>query len=149
CTTTSGPLIPAQEGVTIPPTPTTPQPQMPPSGGAGVTEYPPRNGSTGLPFERNYPQTDTAPKTDGSSYRQLPPKGTTPLRQTLPAPPNPKVKLNQIASIPGGQIEGQVVRSDNSPWAGARVMFVCVDRHEPRKTTYTDATGKFQVALPA
>jgi hypothetical protein len=28
-------------------------------------------------------------------------------------------------------------------------MFVCVDRHEPRKTTYTDATGKFQVALPA
>jgi hypothetical protein len=55
--------------------------------------------------------------------------------------------LERIVAVPGAEIRGQVVRGDAAPLAGARVMFVNTDRHEPRSTVDTDAAGQFRVTL--
>jgi hypothetical protein len=65
-----------------------------------------------------------------------------------PAAPQPPVKLNQIAVGPDSHVEGQVVRSDNSPKPSAKLLFVNASTGK-RQTIYANTAGRFQVDLPA
>jgi hypothetical protein len=100
-------------------------------------------------WKQYYPQIEKTPEirgTPGMSWR--PQLGLPQPIQTNPVPrPNPPVKLDQIAVGPNSQVEGQVLRSDNSPKSNAQVLFVNAGtgtRHAIRANT----AGRFQVELP-
>ena len=118
-----------------------------PSGGPGVTEFPNRNGTGNLPYERYYPPQDPMPPASGSSYRQLPPNGWVPQRQAAPIPPLPRVHLDRIVAAPLGEVQGQVVRRDKLPSAGAQLLFVSVEPGLRPQTVTTDRTGRFRATL--
>ncbi len=83
-----------------------------------------------------------------SSYRQLPP--LVPARpRTLPPAPPPTVRLDRIVSVPGGngQVQGQVVRNDQTPRANAQLMFVSISRQTPQQSVTADGKGAFRVSL--
>jgi hypothetical protein len=83
-----------------------------------------------------------APETS-SSYRQ-------PAPRTAPAQAPPAVRLDRIVSLPAEpKVEGQVVRQDSRPHAGARLLFVSADRQGVREAATADAGGRFQVTLAA
>ena len=63
-----------------------------------------------------------------------------------PAVPQPPVKLNQIAVGPDSRVEGQVVRSDNSPKPSAKLLFVNASTGQ-RQTIYANTAGRFLVDL--
>jgi hypothetical protein len=65
-----------------------------------------------------------------------------------PVPPPPPVKLERIVVGPDSHIEGTVVRSDNSPRANTRVLFVDAAVGS-RQTVTTNTSGRFDVDLPA
>ena len=48
---------------------------------------------------------------------------------------------------PVAQLEGQVVRNDNSPRAGARLMFVSAAQAGGQKVVTADQAGQFRVTL--
>lgn len=112
---------------------------------AGVREYSDQ-GAPLNPDRRYYPNTDpnappTMPGAEPQKYRQPQPRSTPqPIR-----PPN--VKLDRMVSTPASYVQGQLVRRDNQPQSGARLMFVSAAKNGPRQTVTTDATGKFQVSL--
>jgi hypothetical protein len=115
-----------------------------PAQGPGVSEFPNGRSSDAIPNQRYYPPGETTPGATGSSYRQPLPSNSAPDKQTAPPP---AVKLDRITAIQGGQVRGQVVRGDNQPWAGVRILFVSVDQRLPRETVSTDSSGKFQANL--
>jgi hypothetical protein len=117
--------------------------------GPAIDEYPNRNGNESLrnQQQRYYPVPDGIPPASGSSYRQLPAPTPPPSWKNAPPAPLPAVRLDRITAAPAGQVQGQVVRSDNQPWAGARILFVSADRRLPRQTVDTDRAGQFQVSL--
>jgi hypothetical protein len=123
-----------------------------------VQEYPGQGqgntGSTGgaaPQYERYYtPQPNnpqTAPKTQGAegntSFRR--PALSTPA--PLPVAP-PAVRLDRVVSLPAQvQVQGQVVRQDRAPRAGARILFVSATPQGPRQNVTADSAGQFQVSL--
>jgi hypothetical protein len=65
-----------------------------------------------------------------------------------PAQPSPPIKFNQIAVNPNSVVEGQVVRSDNTPKGNAKVIFINASTGK-RETITTNSGGRFQLELPA
>jgi hypothetical protein len=59
----------------------------------------------------------------------------------------PKVRLEQIVSLPVPTLQGQVIGSDRQPQAGARVSFVSTARQEPHHSVTANAAGQFRVTL--
>jgi hypothetical protein len=64
-----------------------------------------------------------------------------------PVTPPPPVKLDRIVVGPDARVEGQIVRSDNTPRPGARVLFVSADRLAPNQTVFGDHAGRFTASL--
>jgi hypothetical protein len=95
-----------------------------------------------------------------SSFRLSPPEGAAPsagvarpaVPQTAapplaPAAPPPNVRLDKIVLGSGPTVEGEVVRGDRGPAAGAEVMFVNADRRGDQQSTTADGRGQFRVTL--
>jgi hypothetical protein len=119
-----------------------------PQGGPGVTENPNRNGTDTLPYNRYYPPPqDPMPPASGSSYRQLPPGSSVPQRQTAPAPPLPRIHLDRIVAAPLGEVQGQVVRRDKLPSAGAQLLFVSSEGGIRQQAVAADRDGRYRVTL--
>jgi len=74
------------------------------------------------------------------------PQGIPPAVKPI-APPPPPVKLDRIVVGPDAGVEGQVVRSDKTPRANARVQFVSADHLAPSQTVTANSAGRFQVTL--
>jgi hypothetical protein len=125
---------------------------------------PPLDGQPGVGEQRTSPQPgvgeyrstpSTSPPPGGTSpngvsLRQLPPlRSPAPNGAPVPRPPTPPpaVKLERIVYAPGPNVEGEVVRSDNAPQPGARLLFVSADRQGERETATADASGQFRVTL--
>jgi hypothetical protein len=150
CTPTAAPCptsdcapVPTAPPATQPP-PTATEPQIPAP--PGITENPGHTG-TSNPQYRYYQNPGPTPPASGSSYRQVVPNGSALPQRTTPPPPLPNVRLDRIVAVPMGQVEGQVVRRDSLPWAGAQLLFVSVDRGMQRQAIAADGTGHFRVGL--
>jgi hypothetical protein len=147
-TTCSSPVVTAAPSSGCAPT-TSPPPasvtEPRPATGPGISEIPGGTSSGDrIPSQRYYPPgNDIMPGASGSSYRQ-PSGAPAPNRQTVPPP---ALKWDRITSLPAGQVQGQVVRGDNRPWAGVKILFVSADRRLPRQTASTDRDGHFQAEL--
>jgi hypothetical protein len=150
CTTTQGAPI-----YTTPP-PQTPQPpliQAVPS--APQVQAPSIRSENTAPkdtmYDRYYPplqkiQDDKSP-TNGTSFQ--PSLGTpVPVSPSAPQPPAPPIKFNQITVNPNSVVEGQVVRSDNTPKGNAKVLFINASTGK-RESITTNSGGRFQLELPA
>ena len=105
-------------------------------------------------WDQYYPPIDKAPEirnsTSGSSFQPqlgvpVPVQTNSPQQ---PAQPQPPVRLNQIAVGPDSRVEGQVARSDSSPKANAKVLFINASTGK-RQTIFTNTAGRFQTELPA
>jgi hypothetical protein len=66
-------------------------------------------------------------------------------RQT--APPVPPVKLDRIVVGPNAQVEGRVVRSDNTPRPNAVLTFVSTNGRTGAQTTTANSAGRFRINL--
>src|SRR5262249_52909152 len=84
-----------------------------------------------------------------SSWQPAPGVGTPPPAATPTVNPStpPAVKLEGIVTAPEATVEGQVVRSDNTPRVGAKVLFVAAKTSGDRQETTTNTAGRFQVTL--
>jgi hypothetical protein len=147
---------PAPAVSTAPPvaTPTPGVTTSPPSGTQpGVTEQrgtsaPGANGTSGSPLfdqrydQRNYPvPANPMPPASGSSLRPVPPQ--------LPVTPPPSVKLDRITAVPRPTLEGQIVTRENRPHGGVQLLLVSATKESSRHPVTADASGNFQVHLPA
>jgi hypothetical protein len=128
-------------------------PQAPPGQPFPQTQPPPqieerRGGNGSGPYGPTYPGPGTpgAPGAPGASYRHQLPNGPAPARPVSPTPAQ-GVRPDRIASAPAARLEVQVVRSDRTPRAGARVMFVSAQQRAPSQVVTANATGRFQVSL--
>jgi hypothetical protein len=99
------------------------------------------------------PQQSSPPPTNpGVSLRQLAPVSPQSPRPAVPAPRVPQpappvVRLERIVAMPSASVEGQVVRNDNAPQPGTRVLFVRADRLGERESVTADQSGQFRVTL--
>jgi hypothetical protein len=112
--------------------------RTPPPGGVGETHD---NGTSNKPYDLYRQAPAGAPPT--GLNRQVTPQG--PPAPRSPAPPS--VRLDKIVLAPAPGVEGQVVRDDRAPAAGAKVMFVSVDRQGSQQSVTADARGQFRVTL--
>jgi hypothetical protein len=88
------------------------------------------------------------PPATGSSLRpSVPPRLPVTPPQPVPLQAPPKVKLEQIVAVPGPVLKGQVVRFNNAPVAGAKLMFVNTAQQDQQLPATTDSAGNFRVAL--
>jgi hypothetical protein len=155
CCSTTGAVTPTPAvGEQAIPTPAPAQPHVGEDPGIPATPRPrvgedPGNGASDS-FYQKYRQTQPPPMSgaEGSSYRQ--PK----LQAPEPAAPAqhdstpPKVRLEKIVMLPEHNVEGKIVRAeDSSPRAGARLLFVSADKDGAQESLTTDAEGKFQTRL--
>jgi hypothetical protein len=62
-------------------------------------------------------------------------------------PTQPAVKIDRLAVGPDSRVEGQVVRSDNSPRANAQVLFFRADRQGQPMTVTANTAGRFYTNL--
>jgi hypothetical protein len=83
---------------------------------------------------------------DDSRPRILPPQPATPTPANRPAPP-PAVRLDRIVALPDHNLQGQVVRADNLPQGGARLVLVSAEREDTRHFVTADADGRFRATL--
>ena len=140
-----------------------PPPQMPPA--ANMTAPPPGDGppsitgnktpgtgtsKPGTMWEQYYPPLEKIPEirgntTPGASFQ---PQLGAPQPIQPPAGPVPPVKMDRIAVGPNSLVEGQVVRSDTSPKAGAKVLFVNAATGQ-QLATFANGAGRFQTELAA
>jgi len=167
CQTTVGALIPA--GATAPVA--APAPSTPPVIGAQTMPSAPPN-VTATPSPSNPPNITTTPSPNAppsigeqhegdkrfypQSQPQRPNTGvpTSPWQPSLGAPifpsttptPPPPVKLDRIVVGPAG-VEGQVLRSDNTPRPGAQVTFVSGSELQAQRTVTANSAGRFQAHL--
>jgi hypothetical protein len=136
CQTTVGALIPAPCNSAAPSGVSAPPPVINENRG---TAPPPiireNNGST----DRYYPPNKQ------TNFQQQPAFGVPPA--VRPVAPPPPVKLDRIVVGPDARVEGQVVRSDSTPRANARVMFVSADRLAANQTVYGNHAGRFETEL--
>ncbi len=81
----------------------------------------------------------------------MPPASGTNYRQSVPQPsaPPPVVKLDRIVMLPPSAkpVQGKVVLRDNTPRAGARVVFVNAEKTLPQEAVTADGQGRFNVRL--
>ncbi|MCI0380092.1 MAG: carboxypeptidase-like regulatory domain-containing protein [Gemmataceae bacterium] len=63
------------------------------------------------------------------------------------APPTPPVKLDRIVVGPDSTVQGQVVRSDNAPRPGAKIIFVSAQNQAARQDVTANTAGRFHVSL--
>lgn len=111
--------------------------------GPGVRES--RDGAA-QPYDRYYQPPATIPPAQGSGYRQ----GAQPLPQPPAAAPGssqPTVRLDRIVTGPIGQVQGTVVRQDQSPRGGARLTFINGSLEGGQRTATTNSAGQFRVTL--
>lgn len=138
CQTTVGALIPAtgaEPPVVVPHSQLNPpanQPTNPPPSikedrqpGGDFKYYPPQSSWQPTPDARA-PQNPVVPTTN---------------------PPPPAVKLENIVVTPDATVEGQVVRSDNTPRPNAKLLFVGVGSADARQEVTTNTAGRFQLTL--
>ncbi len=147
CTTTLGAPIGAAPPVIAPAPAPAPVPvplpaDVPPSISGSKT---PGSGmSEPKMYDRYYPPIQKL--TPGASWQ--PQLGIpVPVQPQAPAP-QPPVKLDRIAVGPNSQVEGQVLRSDNSPKPSAKVLFIEASTGK-RQTINANTAGRFQIELPA
>jgi hypothetical protein len=124
--------------------------------GAPVIGNPPGQPLPAAPLPADMPPSIKGEKTPGTGmstpmYPPIEPINKTPNTSLpklgLPLPASqPPVKLNQIAVGPDSRVEGQVVRSDNSPKPSAKVLFVNASTGS-RQSTNANTAGRFQVDL--
>ena len=102
-------------------------------------------------WDQYYPPMEKAPEIRGSgngaSWQQ--PKLGLPVPDALPRPPaqpQPPVKMDRIAVGPNSTVEGQVARSDNSPKANAKVLFINASTGQ-RQTVFANTAGRFNTEL--
>ena len=168
CTTTQGAPIPITGGgppvVTPHVTPGAPPPAgtaAPPNVTPSITNpnppagSPPNvdvqrsfgSGATPNPmYDRFYP-----PNQPNGSPPTMPPASWRPQPTTTPPaprPPQPSVRLDSIVLGDDQRVDGQVVRSDQSPKANSKVTFVSALSGQ-RLSTTTNSAGRFHVTLPA
>lgn len=126
------PVNPCPPGVPAPaPSPGVSEQRLAPV--PGVSEQPGRTNGSGTTIERYYEP--PMPPASGSSTRPAP---------TAP----PTVRLDRIVALPPAHnVEGQVIRGDSAPQAGARLLFVSTARQGVRQTTQADAAGQFRLTL--
>jgi hypothetical protein len=58
------------------------------------------------------------------------------------------VKLDRIVAGPEVPLEGQLIQNDQTPKAGAKLVFVNADRQSSQQSVTASASGRFQVELP-
>lgn len=157
CQTTSGPLIPAGAPVAAAPIApaqppsisTTPPPSAPPSineqrdsgGGFDKSYYPQQPQQQQQQQQQQQPQQ----KPTGMPNASWQPSLGMPAFPTTNPPP-PPVKLDRIVVGPDATVEGQVVRSDNTPRPGAKVVFVSSNQLPPQ-AVIANSAGRFHVTL--
>jgi hypothetical protein len=147
CTTSVGAPV-----ASVPPCDGQPGVGQPGVGQPGVGEQRSSPQQPGVGEYRSSPPPSPPPNTkpNGVSFRQPPLIGAQPPRNPSPPPrpaPPPAVKLERIVYAPGPNVEGAVVRADNAPRPGARLLFVRADRPGERETTTADSSGQFRVTL--
>jgi hypothetical protein len=98
----------------------------------------------GTMIEQYYPPLEKIPA-GGTSFQ---PSLGVPVPVTAPQTPAPPIKFNQITVNPNSVVEGQVVRSDNTPKGNAKVLFVNASSGK-REAITTNSGGRFQLELPA
>jgi hypothetical protein len=159
CTTTQGTPIMAGpggpptilQGTTQPPAATTaPNLPSPPPANTPPNIGEQRSLGTGASnpmYDRYYPPTQPqgAPAMPPASWKPQP-SSTTPA--SVPASPQPSVRLDSIVLGDDQPVDGQVVRVDNSPRPNAKVTFVSALSGQ-RFTTTANSAGRFNVNLPA
>ncbi len=121
---------------------------MPAAGGqpgAGVNDNrPPANAGSGAGVNDNGYQPQ--------GYRQFPPAGNNPKPATPVRPDTfvqapPAVQLERIAPLSAANVEGVVIRSDNTPDSGVRLTFRRADRENETHTVTADSSGRFKATL--
>ncbi len=139
CTTTIGAPVPAVPGGY----PTAPASPAGPSGGQpGVGEF---RSQPGVGDSRENGGTSRLKPIDistpPSGYRQ-------PFAPGAAAPAAPaKVRLDKIVALPKPNVEGEIVRPDETGAAHARLMFRRVDRPEESESVKADSRGRFRATL--
>jgi hypothetical protein len=160
CNTTTGAPIftnpPPQMPTAPPQIPTAPPPSIapiegPPSISGNKTQG--MGNSKPAMWDAYYPpiqpNTPEIRNTTPSTSRQPQLGAPQPIQTNAPAPQPqqvPPVKFDRIAVGPNSQVEGQVVRSDNSPKASAKILFVNASTGQ-RQTIYANTAGRFQAEL--
>jgi hypothetical protein len=150
CTTTTGapvaslppgavtnPAPAASGGAAAPATTETREPAVPPPPpGTTETRDPGTPASDSHKIDRNPATTPPGvmPRATEGSFR------TSPIRP-------PAVRLDRIASLEGGNLQGKVVDKGRSPRGGVRVLFVSVEGKNIQHTVTADAGGAFQTRL--
>jgi hypothetical protein len=115
-----------------------------PQPGVGESREGGTSGTSNKPPFDIYRKPVSDPMPPASSQRQLTPQYPATPRS---APP-PNVKLDRIVLMPNTPgVEGQVVRNDRAPAAGARVLFVNAERQGVQQTVTADAQGQFRAEL--
>ena len=132
----AAPSVPPPPGISEQPQPQTPPPPL-------INEN--RGGAANPPAGSYYGPTTPQPMPP-ASYRQ---PTSAPARPVSPAPPPAPVRLDRIVVGPDAQVEGRVVRNDNSPRANAELTFVSADRLAPRQAVTANSAGRFRVTLAA
>jgi hypothetical protein len=107
----------------------------------GVKEY---RGSYSPLYDRTSP-TPQPPISGNGTYRQLRPSISAPAKPASPEPP--AVHPERVTSASMARVEGIVVRRDNVPEPGARVLFVSMTRKGPQETVTADTDGQFRARL--
>jgi hypothetical protein len=134
----------------------TPVPGGQPGVYGGSGSPPPGTGTPGVDTFRDsgnpktfdsYRQQPAVPGTmPPASNRQVTPQG--PASPAAPAAP-PRVRMDRIVSLSSTGVEGQVVRSDRTPQAGVKVLFVNIDHKDQQQSAVSDRTGQFRANLAA
>jgi len=144
CQTTVGALIPAGAPVMA-------QPVQPPS----ITTVPAPSGPPSINEQRDpntidksyYPQQFQQKSSGVPNASWQPTLGVPTFPTTSPTPPPPPVKLDRIVLGPDATVEGQVVRSDNSPKPNAKIIFVSSNQSMIPQTVTANSAGRFQASL--
>jgi hypothetical protein len=70
-----------------------------------------------------------------------------PVTAPVPAAAPPKVRLDRIVLGSGPSVQGQVVRQDRVPDAGAQLLFINAERQGSQQSVTADERGQFRVSL--
>jgi hypothetical protein len=70
-----------------------------------------------------------------------------PATNSAPSAAPPTVKLDKVVYYSKPNVEGQVVSPNQAPQAGAKILFVSLDKQGTRQTVTANAAGKFQTDL--
>ncbi len=151
CNTTQGAPIPITPGAALPPQvqqvpPVTNVPNITPDAPPAIsgTKTP---GMTSAPktnmWDQFYPPINKVTPTPGTSWQ---PHLGAPVPVDQPSTPQPPVKFDRIGQNGNSQVEGQVVRNDQSPKANAKLMFVNASTGK-RVNVNANNAGRFNIDL--